>query len=165
VLVFTKPNNPNRRQAIVLFSFMGSRGRQTIPTGGSFCPGGDGKSPEPPSVKGRQAKMRFNDLKNLGREKSEAVAKSASELKWRQSMLKMHVRNLERCLRFRRSGDFSNIVPELRAELAEQLLDEIARDLAGVLRAVNATRRAGQDFIESVRESSQENSRVLPGGG
>lgn len=95
----------------------------------------------------------------VGSDQVEKFDFAASELKWRQTMLSLHLKNLRRCVSPRGGRSHTYGSPQMRADIAEQLLAEINRDLSRLLRGVNDVRAATKEFVGQVRAG--QGPRVL----
>lgn len=102
------------------------------------------------------------DPKTFGIEHAEKITRAESEVRWKRSMLELHLKSLRQCVSPSQARrNFYGLSLEMRAEAAEALLGEIARDLSGLLRHVNDARQSAKDFVAEAR--GHEGRRVLPG--
>ena len=104
----------------------------------------------------------MTDIRKHGLQHAEKITRAESEIRWKRSMLELHLKSLRQCVSpIQARRNFYGLSLEMRAEAAEALLGEIARDLSGLLRHVNDARQAAKDFVAEARE--HKGRRVLPG--
>ena len=93
------------------------------------------------------------DLKFFSEQRAEDIARAASEIKWRQTMLNRQLKNLRQCVSPRLAKRlFCGGSEKARAETIELILSEMVRDLAGLLRGVNDARVSAKEFTAAAQK-------------
>ncbi|AMV72220.1 hypothetical protein DBW_1866 [Desulfuromonas sp. DDH964] len=106
---------------------------------------------------GHKRKKEGSALTSFAELRADEIRLAASDARYRQRMLTVRLKSLNQCVSPRRSRSlYGGGSLEFKAEIAEQLLAEVALDLQGLLKSINAARVATKSFIAAVRADDRK---------